>query len=199
MDLYSRLIAFLKVLLPLAALGILATLFLLSRTTGPIATIPFADKDIADRMRDQQITAPFFSGTTSKGEEIIVTASVVRPGGPDTPAEAVDLNGRITLADGQRITLESKTGKFDLPDDMATFSGNVKIATSTELLVLTDVLNTALSGVYGNTPGQVEGSGPFGDFTAGQMEMTAKKDGGPVHMLFKNGVKLIYDPKQSER
>lgn len=199
MDLYSRIVAFLKVLFPLAALGILATLFLLSRTSDPVATIPFAEQDVADRVRDQQITAPFFSGTTSKGEEILLTASLVRPGGPDTPAEAANLKGRITLANGQRITLESKSGRFDLPADLATFSGNVKIITTTGLLILTDVMNTSLSGVSGNTPGQVEGSGPFGEFTAGQMEMTAKKDGGPVHMLFKNGVKLIYTPKQLER
>lgn len=198
-DLYSRIIAYLKVLLPLTALGILATLFLLSRSEDPTATIPFAEADIADRMRSQQVTAPSFLGTTSKGEEIVITASLARPGNASTPAEAVNLSGRITMVNGQEVTLKSDTGRFDIPADMATFTGNVRITTSTGLLVLSDVLNIALDRVYADTPGTVDGSGPFGEFTAGQMEMSEKSPGGPVHMLFKNGVKLIYDPKQSER
>ena len=45
MDRYSRMVAIFKVLLPLAALAILSTLFLLSRTIDPTTTIPFADQD----------------------------------------------------------------------------------------------------------------------------------------------------------
>ena len=43
MDRYSRMIAFLKVLLPLMALALLSTLFLLSQNTEPMASIPFAE------------------------------------------------------------------------------------------------------------------------------------------------------------
>lgn len=198
-DLYSRMVALLKVLLPLAALGILSTLFLLSRSADPTLSIPFAEKDMADRMRDQQVTAPFFSGTTPKGDEIIVTASVARPGGMGTPAEATNLMARITMADGVRFTLNSDTGVVAVNKDMATFTGNVKITSSTGYVVLTETLNTALSGISGNTPGHVEGNGPLGKFTAGQMQIDTKIEGGPVHMLFKNRVKLIYDPKKPER
>ena len=198
MDLYSRMIAFLKVLLPLAALAILATLFLLSRSVDPIATIPFAEQDMADRMRDQQVTAPVFSGTTAKGDIIMVTAALARPGGMGTPAEATDLNARITMADGTEFTLTSDLGSIRVADDIATFSGNVRIATTSGFVVRTEILNTALSGVEGNTPGVVTGTGPIGDFTAGRMQITAKNGSGPVHMVFKGGVKLIYDPKQTE-
>lgn len=199
MDRYSRIIAFLKVLLPLAALAILATLFLLSRSVDPTATIPFADQDVGDRLRDQQITAPFFSGTTPQGDELIVTARTAAPGRPGTPAAATELSARITMADGGRITLDADTGRINIARDLATFSGNVRIATSTGYTVVTDTLNTALSEISGTAPGPVNGSGPPGDFTAGSMRITAENAGGPVHMLFNNGVKLIYRPKQPER
>ena len=39
---YSRMIAWLKILLPLAALVLLSTLFLFARPRNPIATLPFA-------------------------------------------------------------------------------------------------------------------------------------------------------------
>lgn len=199
MDLYSRMVALFKVLLPLAALAILSTVFLLSRSVDPTATIPFAEKEMADRMRDQQVTAPYFSGTTSKGDEIMVTASIARPGGPNSPAEATDLSAQITMADGVRLTLRSDTGSVAVDKDIATFQGNVIITTTTGYVVLTDTLHSALSGITANTPGEIEGSGPLGDFTAGNMQIDTKTEGGPVHMLFKNGVKLIYDPKRSER
>ena len=199
MDLYSRIVAFLKVLLPFSALAILATLFLLSRTDEPDATIPFAQTEMTERMRDQQVTKPFFSGTTSKGEEIMVTADVARPGGGGKPGSADNLDARIKLKGGNDITMKSDTGTVNPVSDMATFQGNVRIATTTGLLVLTDTLNTALSGIEGNTPGTVTGSGPMGKFTAGQMQITSKNGNGDVHVLFKNGVKLVYDPKHSER
>ncbi len=197
MDLYSRFVALFKVLLPLAALAILATLFLLSRGTD-FTAIPFAEKDIAERTRGQQVTAPFFSGVTPAGEEIMFRAALVRPGGKDTPAEATDLSARITLADGARITLKSQTGSFDLQQDMAHFDGDVRITTSSGYIVTTDRLETALSGVEAHTPGPVAGTGPVGDFTAGRMTIGTKTPGGPVHMLFNHGVKMIYDPKNPD-
>ncbi|MHA6264345.1 hypothetical protein ACXYMO_14155 [Arenibacterium sp. CAU 1754] len=199
MDLYSRMVAFFKVLLPLAALAILATLFLLSRGNDPDTAIPFAEKDVADRLRDQQITAPFFSGTAPNGDEIIVTATLARPGGQDTPAEATDVSARITAADGGRMTLDADKASVDLPADLATFSGDVRISTSTGYVVRTEELNTRLHDLSGSAPGTIKGTGPLGDFTAGQMEFSAKNQSGPVHMLFKGGVKLIYQPKQIER
>ncbi len=192
-------VALLKVLLPLAALGILSTLFMLSRSGDPVATIPFAEHEMANRMRDQQVTAPFFSGTTDKGDEIIVTASLARPERAGAPAEATDLNARIIMADGVRITLTSDTGAVAIDKNVATFTGNVTITASTGFVVQTDTLNTALNGISGNTPGTITGTGPIGDFTAGQMLIREQSDGGPLHMVFKKGVKLIYDPKVLER
>lgn len=199
MDRYSRTVAFLKVLLPLVALGILATLFLLSQTDDPSTRIPFAEPDMAARLKDQQVTKPFFSGTTAKGEEIIVTADAARPGGPGQPGSADNLSARLKLVDGREITLKSETGTVDPVKDLATFTGNVRINTTTGITVLTETLNAALSGIEADTPGEVTGSGPIGNFTAGTMQITAKTGNGDVHMLFKNGVELIYDPKQTER
>jgi lipopolysaccharide export system protein LptC len=199
MDLRSRMVALFKVLLPLAALGILSTLFMLSRSVDPTAKIPFAEAEMNNRMRDQQVTAPFFSGTTAKGDEIIVTASLARPGGVGAPAEAKDLSARIIMADGVRITLTSDAGEVAIDKNIATFTGNVEITTTTGIVVLTDTLHTALNRISGNTPGTVTANSPFGDLTAGQMQIDEESDGGPLHMLFKNGVKLIYDPKNLER
>ena len=199
MDRYSRMIAFLKVLLPLAALALLSTLFLISRGVNTEATIPFSDHEIEERMRGQQITAPFFSGTTSQGDEITVTASIARPGGPTSPAVATDLVAVISMADGGRLTLSSDSGAVQLENDLASFTGNVEITSAAGLLVTTDLLNATISGLSVDSPGPVQATGPIGTLNAGTMQLQTKTQGGPLHMLFNNGVKLVYDPRKSER
>jgi len=199
MDRYSRMVAFLKVLLPLAALALLSTLFLISRGMNTEATIPFAAHEIEERMRGQQITAPFFSGTTAQGDEIAVTASIARPGGATLPAVATDLVAVIRMADGGRLTLSSQSGEVQIDKDIASFIGKVEITSAAGLVVTTDLLNATLSGISADSPGPVQAIGPIGTLNAGTMQLQTKTQGGPLHMLFNNGVKLVYDPRKSER
>ena len=51
-NLHSRLVAILKVALPLIALALLSTLFLFSRKIDPEDAIPYATVDVEDRLRD---------------------------------------------------------------------------------------------------------------------------------------------------
>ncbi|OUS37913.1 hypothetical protein A9Q94_04760 [Rhodobacterales bacterium 56_14_T64] len=199
MDRYSRMVAFLKVLLPLAALALLSTLFLISRSMNTEATIPFAAHEIEERMRGQQITAPFFSGTTAQGDEIAVTASIAHPGGATSPAVATDLVAVIRLADGGRLTLRSESGEVQIDEDIASFIGKVEITSAVGLVVTTDLLNATLSGISADSPGPVQAIGPIGTLNAGTMQLQTKTQGGALHMLFNNGVKLVYDPRKSER
>ncbi len=199
MDHYSRMVAYLKVLLPLAALGLLSTLFLISRGVNTEATIPFAEHEIEERMRGQQITAPFFSGTTAQGDEITVTASIARPGGLTSPAVATDLVAVIRMTDGDRLTLSSDSGEVQIDKDNASFIGNVEITSAAGLVVTTDLLNATLSNISADSPGPVQAIGPIGTLNAGTMQLRTKTQGGALHMLFNNRVKLVYDPRKSER
>lgn len=198
MDRYSRMVAWLKVLLPLAALGLLSSLFLISRNVGTEAVIPFADREIEDRMRGQQVTQPFFSGNTANGDEIMVTASVVRAGG-EAPVIATGLQARIQMADGGNFTLASDRGTIHPDQDLARFIGRVVITSSRGLTITSDALKTHLSNIRAESPGPVQATGVLGHLDAGRMEITAKTQNGPVHIIFNNGVKLIYDPQNSER
>jgi len=197
MDSYSRFVAYLKVILPLAAVALLSMLFLLSRSLEPTATLPFARHEVEERVRGQQITAPFYSSTTDSGDEITVSARLARPTGSGGLAEAEALNAKVTLVKGGQIELRSELGTIDPDTDEASFSGAVETTTSTGYTVRTDRLDTTIGDFRASTPGEVRATGPVGRLTAGRMEIGAKNPGGATHMLFKNGVKLIYDPKKS--
>ncbi|APG48699.1 LPS export ABC transporter periplasmic protein LptC [Phaeobacter porticola] len=199
MDGYSRLVAYLKVLLPLTALALMSTMFLISRGVDTEAVVPFAQQDLQDRTRGQQITAPFYSGTTAKGDEIMVTAKSARPGSASSPATALNLEAEIRMVEGGSFFMSSDTGALRPDKDIANFRGDVEILTSDGLKVTTDALNAALNGVRADSPGPVQASGAFGALTAGAMQIDTKTEDGPVHMVFNKGVKLLYDPQQSER
>jgi len=199
-DSYSRMIAWLKVILPLAALGLLSTLFLLSRSVNPTSTIPFADTEVEERMRTQQITAPVFAGTTDEGDQIRVTASVVRPGvGEAGRPEAEDLSAQIDLTKGGRINLSAKKGELNTNNNLVIFRGEVVVENSEGYEVRTEELRSALSRIEAETMGPVTATGPLGDLEAGKMQLLSESEEQNVQMIFTNGVKLIYDPKQTER
>ncbi|MGR3806154.1 hypothetical protein [Marinibacterium profundimaris] len=200
MDSYSRRVAFLKVVLPLAALAILSTLFLLSQSADPNATIPFSDAEIAERIRDQQITEPRFAGSTERGDEVSLSADKAVPGTDDEPGAAQNLRGEIRLASGGVITLEAASGWVNLRRDLAEFRGTVTITTDTGYQLVTDRLETAIKRIDATAPGPVAGNGPLGELDAGAMRiMSPDNDPGATHLVFLNGVKLVYDPQSTER
>ena len=168
MDHYSRMVSYLKVLLPLAALALLSTLFLISRNGDTEAVIPFADREIEERMRGQQVTGPFFSGSTSEGDEIWVTASVARAS-TDDPVIAKDLEAEIRMVAGGRLTLRSDRGTVHPDQDLARFIGNVEITTDDGMVVQTEALKTQLSAVHAESPGTVVATCDLVQFTAGHM------------------------------
>lgn len=199
MDRYSRTITILKVALPLAAVGLLSTLFLLSRQIDPDAVLPFAERDIADRLRNQQITAPTFSGTSANGDDVFLTAAKVSPPIAGRPARAVDLQARIMGSSGETVNMRARKGAFQDTLGTALFDGGVRIETSAGYVLETEALEADLNQVTALAPGQVTGHGPPGDFTAGAMELQSEADGGGLHIVFKNGVRLLYDPQKVER
>ena len=199
MDFYSRMVALFKVLLPLAALGILATLFLFSRGVELNTAIPFAQNEISDRLRNQQITGPFFSGTMSNGDEITFEATNARPGGAGEPASANNVSARLRTAGGAEMNLLANRASLDTDAELARFFGDVVLTTSTGIEIRTETLDAALDSIAGGAPGEITGTSPFGNITAGEMQFAAKNGDGPLHVLFKSGVKLVYVPKNVEK
>lgn len=194
MDSYSRLVAWLKVLLPLIALLLLSTLFILSRNIDPVATLPFADKEIDERLRGQQITGPIFSGTTDGGDVVTVSAGQVSTrGGLKNNAEA--FSAQIDLTTGTRIMLSSDQGQFDLANSLSSLIGNVVVTTSTGYVMKSDAVDADFDALLLQSQGPVAGSGPIGTLNAGMMRLQRNSDGTNAHLIFTNGVKLIYTPQ----
>ena len=94
-DSWTRLVRFLRIALPLLALALLSTVFLVARHLNPDDAIPYSDVDIADRLREPRMTSPDYAGTTADGADLRVTAETATPGKPETATGAAAQSVRV--------------------------------------------------------------------------------------------------------
>ena len=192
-DGYSRLVAWMKILLPLLALAILSTLFLVSRTIDPTQSIPYADVDVEGLARDQRIGAPAYSGVTADGAAISIEAKSARPEDSGKRMIAVDPSARIDLPGGRSFTLSAGNGTIDQTAGLASLDGGTVIASSDGYRIETGALTARLDRTRVESAGPVAGTAPFGSLDAGSLVLKQTPDGSYV-LLFEGGVKLIYRP-----
>ncbi|WP_068116090.1 LPS export ABC transporter periplasmic protein LptC [Tropicimonas marinistellae] len=196
-NLHSHVVAWLKVILPLAALALLSTLFLVARTGDPDATLPFSEKDLEEMASEQRVEGPEFAGLTEDGRAINLSAETATP--RDSKASVVDavqVRGRFETGDDGTITMRADAGTVYSDESQAHLHGNVRVATSTGFTIDTEQLRAALDRTDMEAPGVVTAEGPLGRIDAGRMEVTQEgSDRGDVRVVFKDGVKLIYVPQ----
>lgn len=194
---YSKLISWLKIVLPLTALAILSTLFLFARTPDIELTIPYADVDVDALAREPRISQPDFSGVAPDGTALQMTAITARPD-PEDPARfhADGVDGEIDTPEGTRIRMRAITGLVDTGTGTATLAGDVILETSSGYAVRTEEFIARLDATRSESTGPVDVMTPFGHLTAGQFVLTRASDDTESHVLvFSDGVYLLYDPR----
>lgn len=198
-NLHSRLVAWLKIILPLAALGLLSTLFLLSRSIDTSKSIPISSIDIEKRAREQGASNPAFAGVTDSGDQVTVTAQIAWPDitNPNRVlAEGVE--SQLQLTSGEVIDITSNTAEVLQQDYIAILIGDVVVTTSTGYRMTTEKLESRFDKLYAESLAPVSGTGPPGKLDAGRMLLTSDPDTGDAHLLFTGGVKLLYQPQNFE-
>lgn len=191
---HSRLVAWLKVVLPLIALAILSTLFLLSRRTPTDGTLPYANVDVNELARDQRLAEAQYSTVTQDGASIAFQARLVRPqGGANGGPSAEGLNGELETADGLKATIAARTGAIDPKAGRADLAGDVLVTTSTGYTLSSQAMQAGLDSTWLGSDVPVTATAPFGTIESGAM-LLSRGPGGDV-LVFDKGVKLVYDPK----
>lgn len=196
---YTRVVRGLKVMLPLVALVLLSTMFLISRKVDPTAAIALSDQAFRDRISGSQLSDPQYDGNTNTGKSMTVTAQSARPD-PDVDGKTYGqvVNAVINLDSGEVMTITADTGIVDEEQDLAVFSGNVHLITTDGYDFKTSQLTSLLSKVEGESAGQVTGFGPPGTLEAGKMFVKTNETTGKVELLFTQGVHLVYTKQKDE-
>lgn len=196
-NLHSRLVFWLKILLPLSALVILSTLFMVSRNIRPEDAIPYADVDIADLVKEPRLTAPDFAGMTADGAALSLKAAEARPGTPGSSNAGLitDLDGLLQTPDGASTTLTAKEARLDQLARMAVLGGGVVITNTAGYRIETLGLTVALDQTSLDSDGPIMAQGPVGQIEAGTLHLgLADPSGTGYILLFKGNVRLTYLP-----
>ena len=195
-DAYSQFVSWAKVVLPLSAIVLLSTLFLIARNVGDTSQIPYAD--IEEIARQPRLSAPKMVGMSETGGTYTIEADVARQD-PDTDngliAEAIVVN--MTTIDGIETTVSAGIGKLDSNAKVVMLDNLARVTTSDGYLMETRGLVTSLTDGSLETTDPLEVRAPYGSLTAGRLTITPDSD-EPQLIVFNNGVRLIYQPQPEE-
>jgi len=193
--LHSRIVGVLKVGLPLVALGMLASIFLV-QTDRFGGDLTFSPGDIDALGQGLRITNPTFTGTTQGQDRFRFTAALVEPdAAPPERAKITTLAGEVALHNGPVVELEADRGDLHIPTERLDVAGNVRIRTSEGYRMAAEQATLDLragSLIAGNV---VETTGPLGQIDSGSLTIQpAAASGEARRFSFGNGVRLVYDP-----
>lgn len=195
---YSRLIAWLKILLPLGALAILSSLFLVSEPRTPAFTQLPPDQIGGDTAYEPHISAPSLSGVTKNGSTYTLFAKRATPSvGSEDILTLSEFAGTLTSIGGLQIDVSAPHGIIHNLTSTAILSQGVRLITSDGYDIRTKELQADFADTVLSTPGSIRGTGPMGHFSAGQMILRQQSGGatpGSYELVFKNGVNVVYQP-----
>lgn len=188
----SRIVAWLRVILPLTALAILSVLFLLGRKPDPEASIPYADVDPRALAERQAVTSPSYAGVTEDGVQISVTGDEAVPG-KDGGGSATSVRMTLRTRDGRAADVSA--GAAALAGDQVRLGEGARMTTADGWVLTAPEFLASTSAGTVVSEAEVNVRAPFGELTAGRAELRPLGDGSGDHVLdLSGGVRLIYRP-----
>ncbi len=184
----TRIVRWLRVLLPLIALVILSTLFLFSNEPSRDSRIPYADVDAQDMAQDPRMKSPDYAGVTRDGAAITLRARQLR----NQPGDAQTVRMTWRATDGLAADLTAPGA--NLQDGLINLTGGVRMTTSSGWAMTTPRVQTDTDQGQLDAPEPVRAFAPFGDLSAGAMQLLRDFDTGDHVLNFTGGVNLIYTP-----
>lgn len=194
-DIHTRVVGWLKVALPLMALAVLSTLFLVADQIDPEDALPYAEVDVEDLAREPRMTMPSYAGTTTDGASLSLTAQEVRTETDGSPAKALGLRLELLTPDGGRTELAAASAVMDDTAREMVLSGGVTMTTSTGYRLETAEIAAKLDRSGLESRGPVTATSPAGRISADQMTLGQDiQTPGTYLLVFNGAVRLIYQP-----
>ena len=192
---------FAKAALPLAALAVLSTLFLFSRSIEMSGSRLLDDDERASLIGQDMIGEPQLSMVLADGAALTVEA--MRARSTDPGRQVIDLeevNARLRTVDGMLVTLAGKEATLDFDGSDFTLAGTAEIGTGAGHLLAGERFTGRLDRLELRSSEPVTMTGPEGRLEAGAMSLTLSEVvSGDEVLVFSGGVKLIYAPLESDR
>lgn len=193
---YSQFVAAAKIILPLAGLGLLSSLFLISGADQSGTDIPFSEIELEEIVEGQRILSPRYQTVLANGAQVDFTAQSAKPDLSNTARfTASELIVRIDQPDGLRIDLRGAEGTLDNDARTVRVEGGLRLARSDGFTLSTEGAEARLDGLAGHTTGEAIILGPGVTLNAGRAEVIFDTETSTQRIVFTQGVKLIYTPQ----
>lgn len=195
---YSRFITITKVVLPLIAIGLLGTVFLITNDDSLEGGFSFSQADLAALESGMRIDKPKIFGSNPNGDVYSFVADALLPDSLDPSlVEAQRISGEITYQDGEVIQISAEKAEFLLDGNQIRLSGGMLAVLSDGSRIASDGLLAELDSGKLTSTGAITASGPLGDIQAGnfRVELVGEKDEEKQMIWFENGVMLSFKPE----
>lgn len=196
-DKRRRVIRWLKIGLPAAALAVFASLFIFSSARYS-DQITFEGVDLSALQEGLRLIEPRFTGATNRGEPFTVSAEWALPDGPrPTRVELNSVSGEINLIDGRVVSLSSAAGVLEPKANILTLVDGVRFASSDGYEVTASTARLDAENEVLTAEGEVTALGPIGRIRADRMRATRVASAGAdesvekgAYIWFENRVKV---------
>ena len=190
----------LKVGLPLTALALLASVFLLSLRPELREGLTFSEADLRALGSGLAITNPRFSGSSIDGDLYDFEAKSVEPRDETLDAAKIDaLTGTIRFQDGLLVDLEAPVADVDMVTETILWAEGLSLVTSDGYTAEAERADMDLNAGIVRGSGGIEATGPMGNITSRQLTISGTggidglREGSSV--VFTGNVKLRYVPE----
>ena len=190
----------LRLALPLGALALLSTVFLVSRGIDPQRAVEMSQIDVEELTREPRVGGARFAGVMQDSTALTISARSVRSTGDMRENGPILLlldmpHGELQFTSGRTARFEGQEGRIDQSEDEILLRGSVLLETSDGYRVTMPELISAIQTTYVRGLGGIEGDAPAGEISADSVELTQSQaqDGGYL-LAFKGNVRLIYLP-----
>ena len=193
-DSYSAFVVWVKTLLPILALGMLSTIFLFSGKVDVTQSLPYAKLNIAEIVREQRITKPYFSGVSYNDTEITLSAAYASSDTQNADIlNITDLSIILTSEQAKTVRITAGLGTLDATKQKVTVSKDVYLTAMPDFWLKTNSLTVDLQQGVATADTMFQSVTALGTINAGNM--IVKTITNDQQIIFTNGVRLIYYPK----
>lgn len=192
---YSRFVNWAKILLPVAALALLSSLFLFQQIDPDDQSLPFSEVELEQLARGQGIGGPHYTGVTEDGRALSLEADSAFPRLSNRRiVDAQKIRATLESETHGDILLVSKTAVIDQEIGQADLTGGVLVETASGYRIVSEGIRTALNRTDLKSLGTAKVTGPGLRIDAGGMALTSDPDNpDSVILVFNEGVKLVYE------
>lgn len=179
-------ITFSKLMLPLAALGLLSSIAIWPELDHGVERARIALRQVSGEIEGGRIVNARYHGLDEKGRPFTITAATARQNGPDR-IDMTSPKGDMTLENGSWLMLQAKLGNYQQRGGMLDLSREVTLYRDdgTTLVTASASIDTKDGAAAGSEP--VHAEGPFGTLHAQGFTIVdrgaAIQFQGPAHLV----------------